>query len=398
MKLQYEAIQADDGQLIRGEIDAATEREAVRLLEKDGMFVTDINESVEKKPSRFQKDISRQEVVLALFELATLLESGVSIAEAVESQAEAQYHPRLNRFFQTLSFSLRSGASLAQAVQKTDLHLPDYLIQLIQSGELSGGLPNCLRRGVEQMEYELDIASQFRSALIYPLILISSGIVAVGLIFVLVVPRFAHILDRGVDLPWLAYAVLNAGMFFNEYYPWLIAFVLAMMASAVWFFRKPEVRSYVYDRLATWPVLGIWLLETEIARWASMMATMSASRVELLASLNLAAAGMGISEKRQNLEKVVDGVRNGESLSKALADFRVLTPTATNLIRVGEKTGALAPMFESVAKLYDVKCKNRMSAVIALIEPLSILLIGLVIGILILGIILAITSINTVNI
>lgn len=397
MKLHYEALQRDDGRVVRGEIEANSEREAVRRLEAEGVYVTEIGEQVEKQASRFQRDVSRQEVVLALFELATLLESGVSIAEAIESQAEAYYHPRLNKFFQTISSQLRGGASFAQAVQKTDLLLPEYLIQLIQSGELSGGLPECLRRGVEQMEYELDMSSQFRSALVYPAVLLLSGVVAVGLIFVLVVPRFAHILERGSDLPWLASAVLTAGIFFNEnYLAMLLIFVMTGVLSS-WLLSKEEIRSRVYNSMAAWPVIGPWLLETEIARWGAMMAIMIGSRVELLASLSLAASGVGIENKRRSLERVIDNVRNGESLSKSLADQQVLTPTATNLIRVGETTGALAPMLQSVAKLYDVKCKNRMTTVVALIEPLSILFIGIVIGVLVLGIILAITSINTVS-
>ena len=398
MKLQYEAVQSSDGRLIKGEIDAVNERDAMRRLETEGMVVTDISVRKHSGQSRFQRDVTRQEIVLALFELATLLESGVSIAEAVESQAESDYHPRLNRFFNSVNQSLRSGESLAQAVQKTDLDLPDYLIQLIQSGELSGGLPGCLRSGVQQMEYELEMASQFRSALIYPTILLLSGFVAIGLIFVLVVPRFSHILERGVDMPWLATAVLTTGMFFNDHYPFILAGLVLAAVVATWYLQRRSVRAALYNQLAAWPVIGTWLLETEIARWAAMMATMTASRVELLTSLNLAATGMGIEEKRVRLEKVVDSVRNGEALSTALATQQVLTPTATNLIKVGEKSGALPPMMESVARLYDVKCKNRMATVVAMIEPLSILFIGIVIGVLVLGIILAITSLNTVNI
>ncbi|MBO6658538.1 MAG: type II secretion system F family protein [Pseudomonadales bacterium] len=398
MKLQYEALRELDGSPTRGSIEALSEREAIRKLEVEGLLVTDIEIEQEKSSNRFQRDVTQQEIVLALFELATLLESGVSIAEAVESQAQSDYHPRLNRFFETVSQRLRGGDSLAQAVQAADLQLPDYLIQLILSGELSGGLPNCLRRGVEQMEYELDISSQFKSALIYPAVLLLSGVVAVSLIFVLVVPRFAHILERGADMPWLATAVLTTGMFFNEYYPFLLIGTLVAFGIAGWYLRLPTVRHRVYNAIASWPIVGTWLLETEVARWASMMATMTSSRVELLTSLGLAASGMGIEEKRKKLERVVDSVKQGESLSGSLQAQRVLTPTATNLIKVGEKSGALAPMLESVAKLYDVKCKNRMTTVVALIEPLSILLIGIIIGILVLGIILAITSINTVTI
>ena len=157
------------------------------------------------------------------------------------------------------------------------------------------------------------------------------------------------------------------------------------------------MRGYIYNKLVSFPVVGIWLLETELARWASIMAALLSSRVELLTALGMAASGLGIEQKRNSLERVIDGVRNGESFSKSIGDNNVLSPAANNLIRAGEKTGSVAAMMQSVANLYDVKCKNRMATVITLIEPLAILFIGVLIGVLVLGIILAITSINSVS-
>jgi general secretion pathway protein F len=146
------------------------------------------------------------------------------------------------------------------------------------------------------------------------------------------------------------------------------------------------------------PVIGAWLLETELARWASIMAALLASKVELLSALRMATTGMGIEQKRNSLDRVTDSVLNGEAFSKSIADNNVLSPAANNLIRAGEKTGAVENMMQSVASLYDLKCKNRMATVISLIEPLAILFIGALIGVLVLGIILAITSINSVSI
>jgi len=397
VKLCYKALPLGGGAIFKGEIEALSEREALRILETEGVIVTEISVVAEKTSNLFQRRLSRQEVVLAFFELATMLKSGVSIAEAIESQSQAHYHPELNDFFQSVNRSLRGGEALGQSMKNTRLELPDYLLQLVKSGELSGNLAECLSRGVEQMEYDLEIATQFRSALIYPGVLLCTGMLAVGLIFVLVVPRFSHLLDKADDLPWLASFVLTAGMFFNEYYPLVLLSLAVVGFGAGWLLLRPQVRGYIYNKLVSFPVVGIWLLETELARWASIMAALLSSRVELLTALGMAASGLGIEQKRNSLERVIDGVRNGESFSKSIADNNVLSPAANNLIRAGEKTGSVAAMMQSVANLYDVKCKNRMATVITLIEPLAILFIGALIGVLVLGIILAITSINSVS-
>ena len=397
MKLHYEAL-GKGGEFLTGEIEATNEREAMRLLSADGLTVTEVKTPPEPGKPLFQRKLKLQEKVIALFELATLLESGVSIAEAIESQAQSEYHPKLNIFFDSLSQGLRKGESLSTAIEATSLELPEYFVKLVKAGELSGRLPQCLRKGVEQMEYELDMSNQLRSALVYPAVLVFSGIAAVLLIFVFVVPKFENLLTDSADLPSLAWLVLTTGMWFNDYF-YIIGFLFAggivMLLSVL---RKPAVQSALRNNTAKIPIVGAWLNESEIARWSSVMAAMLESRVELVASLDMAQKSVRLDHYRQRLDQVKKAVRAGESLSKALSDNRVLLPIAYNLIRVGEKSGNLAKMLGSVAQVYDTSCKNRMKTVIAIIEPAAILVIGVVIGVLVLGIILAITSVNTVSI
>ena len=398
MLIEYEALLENSNRLVRGQLEAMGERDAIRQLEKKGLVVVDLHEVQERQRSVFRRSVSKQEVLLALFELATLLKSGVSIAEATESQSQSDYHPDIADFFEHVSARLRSGESFAVAVANSKLELPDYLLQLAKSGELSGSLPECLEKGVQQMEYELDIKSQFRSALIYPSVLMLSGLLAVGLIFVLVVPRFGYLLERSDELPWLAVAVLNAGMFFNQFYWVIVPVFVVLIAGLAWSLRKPRVRSRLYEWVGRMPVVGVWIRETEVVRWASMMAALTSSRVDLVSALAMASGGIGLQEMKASLETVVDKIRGGEALSASLVESRVFSATATNLVRVGEKTGAMPEMLSSVARLYDVKCRNRMTVVLALIEPMAILVIGILIGVLVLGIILAITSISTVSI
>jgi general secretion pathway protein F len=397
VKLHYEAV-TKSGELITGEIKATTEREALRLLSEDGLSVLAVGEAQEGRKVWFQRSLTRQEVALAFFELATMLSAGVALAEAVESQSQSEHHPELERFFEHVSNGLRKGESLSLTIESSALELPVYLVRLIQSGELSGELPACLTRGVAQMDYELDISSQLKSALIYPAVLVLSGILAILMIFVFVVPKFSNLLVESDDLPALAWFVLSAGILFNKYV-YLVVFGLGVLVAAgVQLFRKKHFQTRLRDILAELPVIGVWLNEVEIAKWSSVMAAMMHSRVELIVAMGMAQNSLQITSRIERLEQVRRSVRGGESLSKALVDNRVLSPTAYNLIKAGEKSGTLPVMLDAVAKVYDTSCKERMKTVIALIEPMAILLIGAVMGILILGIILAITSVNTISI
>lgn len=334
---------------------------------------------------------------MAMHELATLLESGVSLADAVLAQSKGSYHPELSLAFQTVANSLMKGENLLSALRATKLDLPEYFLQLVEAGEVSGHLADSLRQGVEQMEYDLRVLNEMRSALIYPSVLVFSGIAAVLLIFVFVVPKFSNLLDDNHDLPFLADVVLRSGVWFNDNSWLFFGTSTVLILALISLFSKPRFRARLLDAVSRLPILNGWFSETDTAQWASMMSALLSSRVELMPALELASKGVKISRRRSKLEAVIRDVRGGVSLAEALEKEAALTPTGYNLIRVGEQTGELAPMLRSLAKLYDESSRTRMKQVLALIEPLAILIIGAVIGVIILGIILAITSVNEVG-
>ena len=156
-------------------------------------------------------------------------------------------------------------------------------------------------------------------------------------------------------------------------------------------------RQKAIDLLGQTPIVGHWIAETDTARWSSVMAALLVSRAELINSLELAANAVKSTRRRSRLEVVMRDIKAGESLADSLEKANVLTTTGYNLIRAGEKTGKLPLMMKSVARLYDEGARNRMKKVMAMIEPIAILLIGSLIGSIILGVILAITSVNDVK-
>ena len=395
MEFDYEVIDAS-GRTVKGQLAAESPTEVVRALSRDGHTVVDVSE---RKPSAiptFQRRLRTAELIVSLHELATLLESGVPLGDAILAQSRGTHHPALAAAFTSIGRDLMRGLSFLDALRQSDLPLPDYVYQLVEAGELSGRLPQSLREAVDQLEYDQRVASDIKSALVYPSILVASGIAVVLLVFIVVVPEFANLLDEAESLHFLSVAVLRSGVWFNDN-TWLLAGILAaiVLGSAA-LLRRRTVRQRFVDIVSRLPVVGAWLTETDTAKWASVMSAMLTARVELLDSLVLAARGVRISRRRAMLDAVIGEVRGGSALSAALEKQAALTPTGYNLVRVGEQSGQLPEMMRALATLYAGNSARRMKRVVALIEPFAILLIGAALGTIMVGLILAITNANAI--
>lgn len=392
-QFRYEALNAE-GAVFTGAVRAATEREAARMLEKRGLSVVRLEAGAGVGKARRAGRLRTADVIMALQELATMLTSGVPIVDAVGSQAMSAHHPRIVEAFTAMSRDLQRGQAFSATLAASGLPLPDYVVQLARAGELTGELGQALADAGAQLEYEYNLRNEMRNALIYPAVLVVAGAGAVALMFLFVVPKFASLLERADDLPFLAWAVLGLGTWTNDNFVAIAALVALAVAAAVAALRRPQVRSGLLDRASHLPVVGAWLVESDTARWAKMLAALLANRVPLLRALELAQSGLQLPHRKARMGEVSRAVRGGRALSDALEEHDALTATGYNLVRVGERSGRLAPMLESLARIYADAGRNRMKQVLILIEPIAILLIGGMIGTIILGVILAITSAN----
>lgn len=398
-RYSYRAL-GSEGAVLDGELAAQSEREAARLLERRGLAPVSLQEvasaGAPRTGLRRARRLRQQDLLLALHELSTLLNAGVGLADAVAAQARSARHPQLVAAFGHMSTGLRQGQSFSQALGTSGLALPPYVATLVRSGEQAGLLGRALSDAVGQMEYDQTVRQEIRQALTYPAVLVAAGIGAVVLMFTFVVPRFSALLNRAEDLPWLAAAVLNTGMFSREYW-WVLLVGLGLAAAwGVRSLRNPEARARGFERLERLPVIGTWRVEAETAAWSRILSTLLGNRVPLLDALGLAQAGVRAPGRRARLEEAARAVRNGATLADALEEQDTLSPTGYNLVRVGERAGELPAMLQSLARLCEEAGRARMKQFLALLEPLAIMLIGGVIGVIMIGIILAITSANDI--
>lgn len=390
MKYSYEGINTKTAERVKGEIDGVTDTDIVNILAArniEAYSITPHNDDHGKS-----KKVVISDLTLPLQELATLTESGVTLLEAVNALANNKEHLGIARGFKKIASLIESGEPFSGAIAQSGLPFPDYVNHLVSAGELSGELAVALRNASQQMTYDQEVRNEIKSALTYPLVLIASGIAAMLIIFFAVVPKFSHMLNEDKELPTLAWLVLSAGKYANDS-PYLIfGGICGVIVLLILFFSNKTVRVSVANLALRLPVIGPWLSEQDAAKWASLSAAMLGARVGLINTLTLAAESSMFETRRMKAKEIVNDVQTGMTLTESLERAAFLPPSSINLVAVGDKTGQLARMLGAVSKLHDDACKRKMKQVLTLVEPVAILIVGAMIGVMILGIVLAITA------
>ena len=397
----YEAVD-NAGKTLLGQVSAENQRDAVRNLTSRGLTPVSVSpiRAVAREKTRltWKKAPSEQDYILTLKQMSLLLGAGAPLITGIETLKSQSIHPHLTIAFESLSKALRSGASFSTAFQKALPALPPYVFQLSAAGEAIGELGLALSDAAEQMEYEYRTKQDIRNALTYPSILVIAGLSAVLFVFLVVVPRFSAMLASSTEpLPFLSALVLSIGMTLSENKSVVFGTIILLAVSIMWASRQPAIRDQFRQWLSSIPILGAWLKESEIARWSSMLGTMLRHGVDLIQALDLAKETLTIRALKNRLDQISKMVRSGQALSSAMSDQDVFSDTALSLVQVGEESGELAHMLKSLSTLYEDSGRQRMKRFLLILEPAAIIIIGILIGGIVTAIMLAITSINQVN-
>jgi len=396
----YQALDTA-GKVVSGQIAARSQRDAHRALETKSLMPVSLvlasKTTASTSKTWFQRGPSPRDDALLMEQLALLLSAGIPLLDAVASLRNQALHPAYAESLSTVERRLRAGEAFAPSLSSAFPRFPGYLGQLVAAGEATGRLGPALQDGVTQMNYDLTVRQEMRNALIYPAILVVTGLTAVMFIFIVVVPRFSAMLKGKLDqLPFISRFVIELGMALNGAKGIVMLTAAALVVGGVYLSRDARFHKKVREWLDSVPLVGAWLLEAELARWGSMLSTMLANGVDLIRGLQFARESVSLDRLYQRLGQITKLVRSGQSLSAAIASQDIFTPTAVSLIQVGETSGSLAPLLKSMADLYANSGRQRMKRFLILMEPISILLIGGVIGGIVAAIMLAITSVNQV--
>lgn len=360
MRFQYQAVH-DDGRVVTGLIEAASERGAHRDLLRRGVRPTALAVAVAPPPRLappWRRTARPRDYSLVLKQLSTLVKGGVPIADAAEALAEAAQQPALAAAYAALNAALRRGVTFPPAFAQSFPGVPEHVHRMIAAGDMSGRLAEALADAAAETEHAARVRAELRQALVYPAFLVGFGCLAMLFIFLVVVPRFAAIFHGKFDrLPFLSYLVIAFGMWLRAHLITSLALVGAAGIASLYGLRRPRLREAMLDLLARLPLLRAWLHDAEIARWASVLARLLENRVPLIQGLELARGVVHGRRGRAPLAQVERDVRGGTTLAAALQRSAFLAGPALSLVQVGERW-AISPRWCAASR----RCTKRRCA------------------------------------
>lgn len=399
---QYRATD-QTGKVVEGIMEAEAEFSVVARLHEMGCIplriATPGDRPVAVSPGRLgifpRRKITQQALLQFTQELGTLLAAGLPLDRSLSILGNLIEGEEFSKVVRTLLEAVRAGKSLAASMAEHPDVFPKLYANMIRAGEAGGILEAVLKYLAEYLERSQALKEDVKSALIYPLILAAAAGLSLIILFVYVIPRFALIFkDVGPAVPWITQVVIGFSQWLTEYGWILLLLVIIASFGTAFYLRNPEGRAEL-DRmcLRAW-LLGDLVRKFETARFARTLSALLKGGVPLLEALGTVQGVVGNRSMARAISQVQFRVREGKGMARPLGESGFFPPLALNMIAVGEETGKLEAMLAEVADHYDQEVKRTTKRLTSLLEPALILGMGLIIGVVVVSMLLAIFSIN----
>jgi type IV pilus assembly protein PilC len=387
----YKGISA--GKYVEGTIEAISQDEANFKLKEQKIIITNITrtkkKAAEKKKSSgggfslFKKKIKPEDVVIFSKQFATMVKAGLPILNVLGMLRDQLEHPELTKIVEEIRKNLEGGLTLSKCFEKYPDIFDNIYINLIKAGEASGKLDVFLMKLVESLEKREKVKKKIKSALTYPVVMFVVAITVMVFMLIKVVPVFAQMYEgMGVALPTSTAVIMNASNFMRGQGGLTLFIVLSVSFFSFKFVtsRFANVRYWWHGKVLKMPVFGDMILKSLIARISLIMGNLSSAGVNLLESLEIAKQVSNNDVVTLAIENVKKGVFSGDTLTKLFLKEPTFPPTFSQLISVGEQTGNLDEMFNSVSSYYEEEFDTAVDNMSSLIEPIMIVFMGTMIG------------------
>lgn len=376
------------GKPVRGTLEAQGLDEAREKLSRQGLFITEIADArsrhAEERVNRVAPWKAHKRLgQLAEFsrQLSVLVSTGTPIVQALAAAERQTTDTEWKAVIKDLRDRVEQGNSLAEAMGDKPREFDAVTRSLIAAGENSGNMPEMLRRLSGITRQRQKTVSTVMGAMLYPTLLIGVSVVVILVMLIFVVPRFAGMFDSlGAELPATTELLLNLGEFVRQWWYLLAPGVLGVPVALFFALATPRGRRFVDTAMITTPVLGRVVRNLTLARIARMLGVLLASHVKLLEALDLTRQAAGNCHYRELVDRASEHITSGESLSSVMANSKLVTPAFAETIRNGEESGRLGEALGSLAEFMDEDNETAVKALTSLIEPMILVLLGLVVG------------------
>lgn len=366
------------GKTVRGELRAGGEAIVNVTLRRQGILVT----KVKKKAYRSGRKITDKDLTLFTRQLATMMKAGVPLLQAFDIVGKGHANPSMSKLIMDLRNDVETGTSLNNAFRKYPVYFDPLFCNLVGAGEQAGILEDLLTRLAIYKEKTLAIKGKIKSALMYPISIIAIAFIVTAVIMIWVVPAFKEVFKTfGADLPAPTLIVMGISDFVVAWW-WLI---FGGLGAGLYFFFQAWKRSrkmqQAMDRiLLRLPIFGAVIRKATIARWTRTLSTMFAAGVPLVEALDSVGGASGNDVYLEATKKIQTEVSTGTSLTISMQNANVFPNMVIQMVQIGEESGSLDAMLGKVADFFEEEVDEAVAALSSLMEPLIMVILGVLIG------------------
>lgn len=383
----YKAMDKN-GKAKKGSIEAINLDKAKEKLKSEGLIVQDIKEQGAGKKEGGKK-VKDKDLAVFCKQFSAVLNAGVTIISALEMMSEQLENKTLKRALQEAQAYVQKGGTLADAFKLNPKVFPPIMINMTAAGEMSGNLEICFDRLTTHFETANALHSKVKGAVTYPIVILIVVVAVVAVLLVGVIPQFSQMFDDlGSELPAATQMLVNLSNFLQHKW-YILVIIVAAIVFGLKAFGKTEPGSLMYAKIGIkFPLFGNLTIKSAAATFSRTMATLMASGISLIDAVEQVAKMINNRIIREALLDAKTQIAKGVPLSKPLRDCGIFPPMLPQMTKIGEETGNIEDMMDKVADYYEMEVNDATDALTAAMEPLIIVIMGVVVG----GIVMAIYS------
>ncbi len=320
---------------------------------------------------------------LALFtkQFSLMIENGIPMLQSLQMLSDQQRKVDFDEIIQKVNRSIEAGSTLTDSLEAYPLVFDQLYVAMVKAGEASGRLDVILKQLVVYIEKAAKLKAQVKSALAYPMIILFVAVGVVALLLVFVVPTFAkQFQESGQELPYLTMLVINMSDFLVNRWMEIIGGIVGTGFGLKWWVGTPGGKAVVDNYILKAPIIGDVMMKIAVGRFCSTMSTMMSSGVAIIEALNICAASSGNVKIEEFVLNVRDQISKGASFAEPLGEGKLFPKMVVSMVAVGESTGTLDETLKKVTDIYDEEVDTAIAAMMKMIEPLMIVVIGGIVG------------------
>ena len=389
------------GKVINEVLESASRDGLIDNLQARGLYIVSVDLAAELKKApklkrRYHRGIKAMDLIMFSRELATLLSSGVTLIKSLDILCKQTESQTLLHAVEQVKKDIEGGYTFQNALKKHPKIFTDFWIHLVETGEASGHLPLSLDQLAVYLEESAELKKKITSAMVYPVILMCVAGAAIGIFLLKIIPIFSDIFKGfNVELPLLTRIVIGVSNVVRKYF----LFVTMGIGLLVFLFKQytsREAGRMQFDALKLkLPILGPVMLEIATERFASGLSMLIKSGVPILHALDIAEKTAGNKVVEKELSGVKTAVRDGKGIAQTMQDSAIFSPLAVQMIGIGEEIGELGKMLEKIATFYKERVATFVDRLTSMFEPLVLVFMGVVVGVLVIAMFMPIFSISS---